>query len=289
MIPRNDQTVCSIVSDTIRGRRVGCIPAQEYKKVEQIYESISRDSPASKRRPCKKDGDLCKLKTSLEHRRGDLFLNNLYKLFYKPSQPREWKECENKKRCSKNWITNHNIYDIMHQYMFTYSNFLFLGVFYIDFMFHDQKNLNGTKCPIDRLNFFELNKSGINVCAMILNTASHGEDGEHWVSMVFFWQGSQGEINFYDSYGNSVISPMPDEIIIYMRMIQKCGQLYGIDFVCQKSKIIHQKKNGECGVYALYFVIHSLENSLDGIEDRIPDEKMSKYRDVFWRTENRIV
>lgn len=279
-----DNTVCSVASKMIRGKRVGCIPEADFVRLQERYHT--------KTRGCRDKDALCKLETLIAEKdtmggrkgRVDPMVNSLYRLFYKPVQPREWSQCKNKKRCSKNWITNHNIYDIMNQYMFAFSNFLFLGVFFIDYMLHDQKNLSGNLCPINRLNFSEMNRSGINICGMIFNTAKHNQKGEHWVSLVFFWHGNRGEINYYDSYGSSRLSPIPDEILIYMKLIQKCGERCGIDFKMQKSKIIHQRKNGECGIYSLFFIIHSLNNSMDAISERIPDDTISELRDIYWRS-----
>ena len=119
---------------------------------------------------------------------------------------------------------------------------------------------------------------------MILNTAYHKKPGEHWIALFFFWRDGVGEINFFDSYGESEIANLPDEILQYMKMITDCGEKYGIQFTSQKSKIIHQRKNGECGVYSLYFIIHSLNNSLDSIKHRISDNDIRKYRQIYWRT-----
>jgi hypothetical protein len=211
-------------------------------------------------------------------------LLTMYQTFYKPKKPSEWKLCEQKARgCTKNWINNNNMLEILNQYMLLYENFLFLGVYYINFLFVNKKNINGIYCPLDRFDFDLMNKKKKNVCAMIFNTSSHGKKGEHWIAMVFFWKEGYGEINFFDSYGKSIISPLPDEILIYMKIIYNLGLKYGIKFRCQKSKIIHQKKNGECGVYSLYFIVHSLNNSFDSIVDRISDENMKQYRDIFWR------
>lgn len=211
-------------------------------------------------------------------------LLNLYQTFYKPKKPTEWKLCEQKTRgCRNNWINNNNMLEILNQYMLLYENFLFLGVFYINFLFVNKRNINGVYCPLDRFDFSLMNKKKKNVCAMIFNTSSHGKKGEHWIAMVFFWKGHYGEINFFDSYGKSVISPLPDEILVYMKILYNLGLKHGIKFRCQKSKIIHQKKNGECGVYSLYFIVHSLNNSFDSIHDRISDENMKQYRNIFWR------
>jgi hypothetical protein len=71
-----------------------------------------------------------------------------------------------------------------------------------------------------------------------------------------------------------------------MKLIQKQGKKFGINFTCQKSKICHQKHNGECGVYCLYFIIYSLNNSFDSINKRIPDVNISNYRNILWRKGN---
>lgn len=275
MINLHKDNKCSIVSSIIKGRRIGCISKENFDYINKFYKKNNIDKNL-----CDKNDDLCKLEKVKGHNDD---LDKIYRLFYKPKYPQIWDECKNRKNCNKKWLNNNDISNIMNHYMYYYKNFLFFGIFYIDYYYIDGKNLDGNSCPLNRLNFDELNKNNINICAMIFNTARYKNPGEHWISLLFFWKGNTGEINFFDSYGDSDKSVVPDQIIEYMKIICNTGKKYNIHFTCQMSKIKHQRKNGECGVYSIYFVIHSLNNSLDSIQNRISDEDISKYRHIYWR------
>lgn len=271
---------CSIVSSIIKGEKVGCLSNENYRHINRYYRDNIEVSETNKQKLCKKNDDLCQIERVRKYHSD---FDNIYRLFYKPKYPTVWDQCKNKQDCNKKWLNNTDISNIMCHYMYYYKNLLFFGTFYMDYYFTNGKNLDGNVCPLNRLNFDELNKNNINICAMIFNTANTGKPGEHWVSLFFFWQGDAGEINFFDSYGDSDKFQMPDEIVEYMKMICMSGKKYNIEFTCQKSKIQHQKNNGECGVYSIYFIIHSLNNSMDAINKRISDNDISKYRHIYWR------
>lgn len=270
---------CSPLSSHIVGAKKGCIPANDYKYIKNIYDKIAYHE----KKKCDEENELCLLEQIIENKAENDFIREIYSLYYKPVTPSDWYECK-KKFCNKKWLNNRDINNIMIHYMELYKNFEFLGIFYVDYIFHGAVNISGDRVPLYKMNFDSLNKENKNICAMIFNTASFGSAGEHWIALMFFWKGDTGEINYFDSYGNNTrVSPFPDEILLYMKMIMSQGQKYGISFTCQSSRISHQKNNGECGIYCLYFIIYMLSHSLDSITERIPDDEIAKYRDIYWR------
>lgn len=283
--------VCSPYSKkNINCKKIGCLKFEDFDKIKNLHENLSQKNKFIEENKCQyKSIDLCYLnsllkKSYLLENEDKAYIEKIYEMYYKPLVPSRWiNNCkkENKNECL--WLSDKNLSQIMNHYMYVYPNFLFLGVFLIDFYYHESKNLDGNYVFLDKLNFDKLKKDHINCCGMIFNTAKTGEKGEHWVALIFFWHNNQGEINYFDSYGNQKISPIPNYILNYMQMISNCGKKYGIHFVLQSNKIIHQKKDGECGMYCLYFLIYSLNNSFDMIRERIPDEKVSKYRFELWR------
>lgn len=277
--------VCSLYSKKRINQKIGCIEPTNFNKIKFIHDKFIN----KKNNKCKKKNvDLCLLESLKEkyhllENEDKNYIEKIYETYYKPLAPKEWTHCKKKNKNECIWLSNKNLSQIMKHYMVVYPNFLFLGVFLIDFFYHQSKNLDGNLVPIDRLNFNNLKKNNINCCGLIFNTAKTGEKGEHWVALFFFWNENKGEINYFDSYGNQKISPIPNYILEYMQMIYKSGKKYGIHFTLQTNKIIHQKRDGECGMYCLYFIIHSLNNAFDMINERIPDEKVSKYRFELWR------
>ena len=54
-------------------------------------------------------------------------------------------------------------------------------------------------------------------------------------------------------------------------------------FEFKQNKVSHQKKNTECGVYCLFFIIEMLKKEKPYMfEKEIPDEKMEKFRKEYF-------
>lgn len=283
--------ICSPLSKTKKGDKIGCLQKYDFKNVYNLFKEINQENKFLECNRNNNSYDLCILtklkdKAHVLENQEKQYIEKLYEMYYKPEIPSEWIECDKPDKNQCLWLSNKHLCQIMNHYMHVYPNFLFLGVFLIDFYYHESKNLDGNIVLLDKLNFDSLNKDKINCCGMIFNTSKTGQPGEHWIALFFFWYKNRGEINYFDSYGRQKISPLPDYILRYMQMIQKSGLKYGINFVCQSNKIIHQKKDGECGMYCLYFLIYSMNNAFDMIKKRISDEQISKYRLEYWRKNN---
>ena len=190
---------------------------------------------------------------------------------FAPDYPPEW---------IKNpieWLTNIDIDKVMAQYQQKYADFEYLGTTSIDYDYIVDKP-SGT-CVEDMLCKFDLKKSklrGKQRFAAVFNLDKHDEPGSHWVSL--FISIPKKTIVFFDSANGGV----PIEIRRFVKMVQK--QHAGYRFITSKKE--HQKKNTECGVYSIHFIIEML-NDFDKMLDtimrgNITDKAMTRYRRKYF-------
>ena len=190
---------------------------------------------------------------------------------FAPDQPQSWKKNPNE------WLSNHDIMDVLHQYEETYPEFKFIGPTPIDFDTVLPKN---SKCVWEELCNFNLSNTlqkGIKNVGIIFNLDKHDESGSHWVSL--FLDISNRFIFYFDSAGN----PTPPEITTLVNRIQK-------DFYLLQNKSLqyhenyphqHQMKNTECGMYSLYFIITMLTSNKSNFKSNINIFKNGKITDEF--------
>lgn len=169
------------------------------------------------------------------------------------------------------WLNTFNINDCMKQYEMKYKDFKFLGAVPIDF---DDLPVLGIK-DINCKDCIKQNKSKLGI---IFNLDKHNESGSHWVSL--FIDIEKGFIFFSDSYG---IQPH-ERIRKFMRRIAKQIQEGGRKLHSNFNKTRHQKGDNACGMYSICFIVRLLagENFYKINKDRISDEEVNKYRDIYF-------
>ena len=195
---------------------------------------------------------------------------------FAPDHPPEW---------IKNpleWLTNIDIDKVMAQYEQKYADFEYLGTTSIDYDFIVDKT-RGT-CVEDMLCKFDLaaaGNRGKQRFAAVFNLDKHDEPGSHWVSI--FISVPKKTIVFFDSANGGV----PKEIRRFAKLIQKQDSEYR--FIASKKE--HQKKNTECGVYSIHFIIEML-NDFDKMlemvmKGNISDKAMTRYRRKYFNRPNK--
>ena len=186
-----------------------------------------------------------------------------------------WKPNSNK------WLNTLDIENVMHQYETLYPSFNFLGVCPVDWDYKLHNNsYNTCVCKtICDLNLQEKKMGGINKLGAVFNLDEHDKPGSHWVSL--FIDNSRKKMYFFDSTG----SRCPTRIKkIYHKLKAQEGN-EELQFF-SNYRIKHQKKNSECGVYCLYFLLRMLsDNNFDYFVNKkklIPDKEIAKYRDIYF-------
>lgn len=205
----------------------------------------------------------------------DDLLNELNDL-YAPKAPESWKTNP------ITWLNSMDIISVMQQYERRYSCFRFIGPSPIDF---DRllMSFNGNKeCVWNELCNFNINSQGDkSKIGIIFNTDPHNKPGEHWVSL--FIDKAQHNIVYFDSAGSNI----PIQIKRFVERIQKQlknSKKETYTFII--NNIIHQKKNTECGMYSLYFIIQMLKTGnylkFTNSKNTITDQMMENLREEYF-------
>lgn len=168
------------------------------------------------------------------------------------------------------WLSNFNILDVFEQYMKIYPEFLSWCV-PIDFDLPQVSN-------IGQLNFDDLVNAGKTKLGFVFNLDTHDKSGSHWVSL--YVDLLKGEIYFFDSVGKPPVKEIRDlnkRFCIYFKNKK-------INYVMEYNKFVHQKKNTECGVYSINFILQMLmgKKFYDIVSNPINDEIMNKNRDLYF-------
>ena len=220
--------------------------------------------------------ELCWLKKSKLSK-----INNselLIKEIFKPFSPKTWITNPS------TWLSSVDITKIMSQYEKSYPNFKFIGPSPIDF---DSKELFST-CVWEQLCNFNLKnyiQKKITKIGIIFNTDTHDKPGKHWISL--FIDLDKKFIFYFDSNGTK----MPKQIKVFINRIEQQGHNENIILKVDSNEgFTHQYNDGQCGMYALYFVIELLkENKTSNYfkTKRIKDSTMKKYRTIYFNQANK--
>lgn len=169
------------------------------------------------------------------------------------------------------WLATNNINNVMDQYEYKYKDFKFLGCVSYDF----EKYFPITN-PQRIKHYYE---KGFYKYGMVINLDKMSQSGSHWVSLYF--DISQRTIYFFDSVGKKP-KPLIENYIYKIKDLisditkQNCEYRY--------NNIQHQFDDGECGVYAMNFIIKKLsgESFNNIINHVIRDNEMKKCRDFYF-------
>ena len=198
-------------------------------------------------------------------------LKNELKTSFKPKMPKEWK------KNPKQWLSTIDIENVMKQYEESHKDFKFIGPVPIDFDSQDRFGM----CIVNELckiNIKDILNNGIKKIGIIFNTDPHYKSGEHWVAL---YVDLDSGIYYFDSYG---MKP-PKEVEVLMNRIKDQTKKNNKPIETYYNDIQHQRKDSECGVYSMNFIIEFLEGkSFDEIiENIIDDHTMNKKRFEFYR------
>lgn len=172
------------------------------------------------------------------------------------------------------WLNTININDVMGQYEKKYPDFKFLGAVPADFEILSELGIGD-------MDFNELMKQGKTKIGLVMNMDTHKEPGSHWVAIYASFK--DGKVYYFDSYGT------PPEPLFrkFMRRIYKFYQDdLGIkDPISDYSRLRHQYKNSECGVYSMRFILGMLKGETfeSFSEKQIPDKVINKCRNKYFK------
>ena len=192
---------------------------------------------------------------------------------FRPYAPESWK------LKPYEWLSSDDIIKVMNQYEKSHDNFAFIGPSPIDF---DDKKLFGTcvwekLCKFDIKNYIKNKKDKIGI---IFNLDPHYKGGSHWVAL--FIDIKKQFIFYFDSNGDNI----PQRIKKLVNRIQKQSRELQLNLkYFSNYKMEHQQRDGQCGMYTLYFIIELLKETktvYDFKNHRIPDKIMKDYRIKYY-------
>lgn len=209
---------------------------------------------------------------------------------FSPDKPKDWKKDKSA------WLSNYDIFDVLHQYEESHPHFKIIGPTPIDF---DSRPTDMNKqcvwedlCNFSLRRFIEQKKTKLGI---VFNLDKHDEGGSHWVSM--FVDIEHRFIFYLDSAGEDI----QPEIKVLKNRIRKQAKELGMHFkFYQNYPLEHQMGENECGMYALFFIITLLTGEIDEPgkptkkfknhnsiirmfkKEQIPDRYMNKYRQIFF-------
>ena len=201
--------------------------------------------------------------------------HNLMNKIFAPDVPKSWI------KNSSEWLSSVDISAVMKQYENSFKNFMFLGPTHIDF---DKKLDDGYVWDeIHNFNLAESIKKGKTKFGFIFNTDTHDKDGTHWIALYLdIYNKTQPYISYFDSNGIEI----PSEIkVLVDRIIDQAKSLnINVKFM-QNHPLSHQNKDGECGIYTIYFITQLLQNikPINYFNTiKIPDKLMNKFRKIYF-------
>ena len=189
----------------------------------------------------------------------------------KPLYPKKWKKNKN------TWLNTYDIENVLKQYQTKHKDFLFLGAVPIDF---DSRVYSGNCVSenICNVSVEKMKQRGQTKLGIVFNLDKHDQPGSHWIAL--YCDFSKGELNYFDSYAEEP----PNEVVVLMERLQKQNEELGISTYIKNNEKIHQRKNSECGMYCIYFIVERLEGKSMNYfnNNRIDDDKIEKKRTSFF-------
>lgn len=203
----------------------------------------------------------------------DIDINKFNKMFA-PKSPKEWR----KNRYE--WLSTNDIQNAMEQWESYDETFKFFGASPLDY----DKKINNT-CVWEKLCKFNLKNELLknhNKLGIVFNLDKHDRPGSHWVAVYI--DTIEKKIIFFDSYGDNP----PSRIMNFCRNVKKQAKKLNLNYKIIINKKRHQYKDGQCGMYSMYFIISLLTGIKFDVfnKNTIKDKKMCKFRKKYFNIPN---
>jgi len=191
----------------------------------------------------------------------------------RPPMPEEWRNDPDA------WLDTNNINDVMKQYEESNPKFKYFGAVPIDFSAADPYAPT-KQCLIKEICEIDLDGDvleGKDYIGIIFNLDPHYKSGSHWVAS--FINIPKKEYYYFDSYG---MRP-PPQIYKFMQWLT----IQEPDLKLMMNAKRFQKKDSECGMFSMDFIISMLEGeSFQHFCSRNPSDyndaqMLKRRRDIF--------
>jgi hypothetical protein len=172
------------------------------------------------------------------------------------------------------WLSTFNIEDAVKQYCKKYTDFKFFGAVPMDFA-------ELPSLEISNANYDKYYNDGYRKFGVVFNLDNHNQSGSHWVAM--YTNCNDGVIYYFDSFGKKPEARVRELMRIQAKFLLKIG--HKLDNIrVDYNKVQHQKKNTECGVYSVNFIIRMLRgNDFDKLcNSPVSDKRINKCRKIYF-------
>lgn len=163
------------------------------------------------------------------------------------------------------WLNTDDIERVLKSYEKVFPAFISLGAHPIDFqsVYPDKFN---------PLNVAGLLRSGKRFAGMVLNLDRSDQPGSHWVAI--FLDLKRKTFEYYDSYGYKAGKNVKTFF----------ATSFGPGWEYKENTQTHQRKNSECGVYSIHFIVRRVsgEPFERVVNNIIRDEEMNSYRSRYF-------
>jgi hypothetical protein len=201
---------------------------------------------------------------------------------FRPKKPVEWY------RNNRTWLNTYDILFVLEQYEKEYKDFVFLGVYPIDFAL---TNSSGS-CIGDIMCSFHINQllsKKKKQFGMVVNTDPHNKGGQHWFAIYCSLNPRKKNFGIYH-YDSTAYEDDSPEIASFMSKIKaQVDEVFpkktAAKFEVRYNTVRRQYKNTECGMFAIVFLSQCLKNiHYDEICKRMRyDDDINKIRNIVYR------
>tara|TARA_B100000902_G_C27257021_1_gene888446 strand:+ start:650 stop:1603 length:954 start_codon:yes stop_codon:yes gene_type:complete len=189
---------------------------------------------------------------------------------FKPLFPKSWLKDYNE------WLDTGNIELSLSQHLDADKSFYFYGAVPIDFK----------KCSVSNLCGFDMKKhldKGETKIGIVFNTDPSTKDGQHWISLYMDLgkhNNSYPGIYYFDSFGKKP----PKEIKELIKKAQNQGQKCNCEPYYFYNDYSYQKRNSQCGMYAIHFIKKMLEGLSfeEYLNTKLTDQHMIDLRKEYF-------
>lgn len=161
------------------------------------------------------------------------------------------------------WLNSDDIDRVLYQYERIVPGFRFLGTHPIDF----QTVIPSVWSMLKQY----LRSSKVRMIGLVLNLDYHDEPGSHWVGVLL--DKTTKTLEYFDSFGDDATPEV-------YKLSERLPQGWSIAV----NKVAHQRKNSECGNYAINFIVQRISGSTfkQVTSNVIRDEQMNSNRRIFF-------
>lgn len=194
----------------------------------------------------------------------------------RPVMPKEWS------KTPRAWLSDIDIDAAMSQYSRLVPDFEYLGTVPVDFAEKTKRGTCVKMCsskPFKRV--FEAKKLG----ACVVNLDVHTGKGTHWVALAFDCRQATPRLLYYDSTGMKPPARWRNTVYaIIVSAIPSASTRRTVLEQALYNKTKHQKKNTECGVFAMMFIdaLISGRSFEQYCSTLMSDEDAFKKRSIFY-------